>query len=167
MKNQIKLIAILLATVLMSACKKEVKQEAAELTVPEEQAGNYGASITDDKAVSIMEVSSLMGTSDSLELKLTGTIVKTCPKKGCWMTVDTGNGETMRVTFKDYGFFVPKTEMAGKTVVFQGKAFKTTTSVEELQHYADAGGASDEEIAKITEAKDEISFIADGVIIKV
>jgi hypothetical protein len=41
-----------------------------------------------------------------------------------------------------------------------------TTSVAELQHYAEDAGKSKEEIAKITEPKLELTFVADGVIVK-
>ncbi|MNY81520.1 hypothetical protein D3C86_2231200 [compost metagenome] len=71
----------------------------------------------------------------------------------------------MRVVFKDYAFFVPK-DIAGKTVVFEGEAKKTTSSVEHLRHYAQDAGQSKEEIAKITEPKDELTFVAEGVIVK-
>jgi hypothetical protein len=88
-----------------------------------------------------------------------------CQVKGCWMKVKLDNGETMRVMFKDYGFFVPK-DIAGKTVVFEGEAQKKMVPVEHLQHYAKDAGQSQEEIAKITEPKQELTFIADGVIVK-
>jgi hypothetical protein len=37
---------------------------------------------------------------------------------------------------KDYAFFVP-TALEGKTVVLEGSAESKTTSVKELQHYAE------------------------------
>jgi hypothetical protein len=81
------------------------------------------------------------------------------------MKVKTTDGQTMRVSFKDYGFFVPK-DIAGKTVVIDGEAKMKTTSVAELQHYAEDAGKSKAEIAKITEPKHELTFVADGVIVK-
>ncbi len=71
----------------------------------------------------------------------------------------------MRVTFKDYGFFVPK-DIAGKTVVVEGVAQKKTTPVSELRHYAEDAGKSKAEIAQITDPKNELAFVADGVIVK-
>ena len=88
-----------------------------------------------------------------------------CKKKGCWMTVDLGNSEEMRVTFKDYSFFVPK-DCDGKTVTFKGAASFDTTAVEMLQHYAEDEGLSKEEIAKITEPEVALVFEATGVVIK-
>jgi hypothetical protein len=41
-----------------------------------------------------------------------------------------------------------------------------TTTVAQLRHYAEDAGKSKEEIAKITEPKIELTFMADGVIVK-
>jgi hypothetical protein len=49
--------------------------------------------------------------------------------------------------------------------VLDGVAKVTTTSVEELKHYAEDGGKSKEEIEKITEPKKEIEFTAKGVLV--
>ena len=86
--------------------------------------------------------------------------------KGCWMTVKTGETETMRVTFQDYGFFVPKDSVSGRNTIFEGKAFKSVTSVEMLKHYAQDEGKSSDEIKAITEPKEEYTFVATGVLIE-
>ena len=86
-------------------------------------------------------------------------------KKGCWMTLDTGE-DTLFIKFRDYGFFVPIDSVEGKTAVIQGDLFLDTTTVEMLKHYAEDAGKSEEEIAQITEPIYELGFIADGVIIK-
>ena len=106
-----------------------------------------------------------MGSKESMNAKVTGTVESVCQAKGCWMKVKMDNGETMRVTFKDYGFFVPK-DIAGKTVVVEGVAEKKTTPVAELRHYAEDAEKSKEEIAKITDPQNELAFVADGVIVK-
>ena len=94
--------------------------------------------------------------------KVTGTVVSVCQNKGCWMKLDAGNGQTMMVTFKDYGFFVPK-DITGETVVIEGVAEMKTVSVEEQQHYAKDAGKTQAEIDAITQPKTELSFVADGV----
>ncbi|MBL7933016.1 MAG: DUF4920 domain-containing protein, partial [Bacteroidia bacterium] len=65
---------------------------------------------------------------------------------------------------KDYGFFVP-VDMVGKTVVLEGKAYNKTTSVTELKHYAEDAKKSQKEIDAITEPKNEIRFMADGIVV--
>ena len=81
------------------------------------------------------------------------------------MTLDAGNGETMMVTFKDYGFFVPK-DITGATVVIDGKAEIREVSVDEQRHMAADAGKSQKEIDAITTPKQELRFVADGVLIK-
>jgi hypothetical protein len=118
-----------------------------------------------DGAIASTELAAKMQGQDSLKVKLSGTIKEVCQKKGCWMTMNIGNDKNMQVRFKDYAFFVPK-DASGKTVVVEGVAFTDTTSVAELQHYAEDGGKTKEEIAKITEPEINISFEASGLIIK-
>lgn len=127
--------------------------------------GNFGKQIDDKKAIEAAALPGQMGDKSDMKAKVTGTVESVCQVKGCWMKVNMANGETMRVMFKDYAFFVPK-DITGKTVVFEGEAKKTTVPVEHLKHYAQDAGKSKEEIAKITEPKDELTFIADGVIVK-
>ncbi|MCF2493787.1 DUF4920 domain-containing protein [Dyadobacter chenhuakuii] len=126
---------------------------------------HFGKEITESKAIKASTLPKQMGDKKEMAAKVSGEVESVCQVKGCWMTVKLDNGETMRVMFKDYGFFVPK-DITGKTVVFEGQAQKKTIPVEHLQHYAKDAGQSQEEIAKITEPKDELTFVADGVIVK-
>lgn len=129
------------------------------------QDANFGEKINEKNAIAAAELPSKMDGKEKMTAKVSGTVESVCQAKGCWMKVKTADGQTMRVTFKDYGFFVPK-DIAGKTVVFDGEAKMKTTSVAELKHYAEDAGKSKEEIAKITEPKRELTFVADGVIVK-
>lgn len=147
-----KVIALLFMT--MSFCSVQAQSE-----------DSFGKKLDSKKAISASALSEKMGKEDSMQAKVTGTVESVCQVKGCWMKVKMDNGETIRVMFKDYAFFVPK-DIAGKTVVFAGEAQKKEVSVAHLQHYAQDAGKSKEEIAKITEPKQELTFIADGVIVK-
>ncbi|WP_353717958.1 DUF4920 domain-containing protein [Dyadobacter sp. 676] len=126
---------------------------------------HFGKQIDDSKAIEAKELPAKMGDKSEILAKVTGTVESVCQVKGCWMKVNLDNGETMRVMFRDYAFFVPK-DIAGKTVVFEGEAKKTTVPVEHLKHYAQDAGKTKEEIDKITEPKNELTFIANGVIVK-
>jgi hypothetical protein len=101
---------------------------------------------------------------DSLDTKLEATIQSVCQKKGCWMNVDLGEGHSMMVRFKDYGFFVPK-DASGRNAIMEGRAFREVLSVDMLRHYAEDAGKSKEEIEKIIEPETRLSFEASGVII--
>ncbi len=103
-----------------------------------------------------------MEVSDPLQSQLTGVITEVCQAKGCWMKVDLVDGKEVFVRFKDYGFFVPK-DVAGKDVILNGMAFVEEMTVEDQKHYAEDEGATQEELAKITEPKQTLRFEADGV----
>ncbi|MBE5320585.1 DUF4920 domain-containing protein [Pedobacter sp. MR2016-19] len=105
-----------------------------------------------------------MGDKKTVDMKIEGRVVDVCKKKGCWMTLEMPNGDPMRVTFKDYAFFMPM-DIVGKKVVLDGLAKKQTISVETLRHYAEDAKKTPEEVAKITDPKKELAFEAKGVVI--
>ncbi|KLT65298.1 DUF4920 domain-containing protein [Pedobacter sp. BMA] len=105
-----------------------------------------------------------MGDKNAVDMKIEGKVVDVCKKKGCWMTLEMPNGDPMRVTFKDYAFFMPM-DIVGKKVILDGIAKKQTISVETLRHYAEDAKKTPEEVAKITDPKKELAFEAKGVVI--
>ncbi len=125
----------------------------------------FGDSIAQINPTKVADVKAKLGTKDSVAMQVEGKIVEVCQKKGCWMELQLDNSETMRVTFKDYAFFIPK-DAAGKTVIMEGYAYNDTTSVQMLRHYAEDGGESQAAIDKITEPEVAVVFEASGVIIK-
>lgn len=150
---------------LLISCQESPKKGMETEKSADIIAGNYGASVSDHEVVNPAEMISLVMENGTFEGKIAGEINEVCTKKGCWLTMDLPNGESMRVTFKDYGFFVP-TNSQGFPIILDGVATLTTTDVETLRHFAEDQGKSDEEVAAITEPKREITFEATGVIIK-
>jgi hypothetical protein len=126
------------------------------------QTGTYGEELSDVKAVKATKLEKAMDGKEVMQMKLDGEILEVCQEKGCWMTVATGDGKEIRVTFKDYGFFVPK-DASGKKAVFEGEAKMETVDVATLKHYAEDAGKSKEEIAAITEPETKLTFVASGV----
>ncbi len=126
-----------------------------------------GEKITVGKVMTYNQMLTKLEKKGGLEgVQVEGKVREVCQKKGCWMTLySDDNQKEMVVKFKDYGFFMPL-DISGKTVIMEGKAYKETTSVDELRHYAEDAGKSKDEIAKITEPKVELKFEATGVIIK-
>ena len=123
----------------------------------------YGEKISTDNVIdydTFIENSKIV-----LKSKIEGTILSSCPKKGCWMQVKI-DSDTIQVTFKDYGFFVPKTGLENKKTILEGYPKQDTISIKMLKHFAEDAGKSQKEIDKITKPEYKISFIADGVIIK-
>jgi len=103
--------------------------------------------------------------NSSSKVKIEGEILSSCPMKGCWMRISVEK-DTVLVRFKDYGFFVPKNGIEGKSTIINGKLSVDTLSIAQLQHYAEDAGKSKEEIALISKPEITISFLADGVLIK-
>lgn len=127
--------------------------------------GVYGAKVDKTDALQVQLLPEKMKNEKELSVKITGTVAAACQVKGCWMTTDLGNGQTMRIRFKDYAFFVPK-DCNGKQFYAQGVASWNETSVAELQHYAADAGKSKEEIAQITQPERELVFLAEGVLLE-
>ncbi len=117
------------------------------------------------KSLDINTLYKKMQKTSAMETTVTGEVENVCLKKGCWMTIKNPDGEPMRVTFKDYAFFMPM-DIHNKQVIFKGKAYQDTTSVDMLRHYAEDEGLPQAEINKITEPKVEIAFEATGVYIQ-
>ncbi len=125
---------------------------------------SYGTEITADDALPIGKVVADPDAYDGQTVKVAGVVHEVCQNKGCWMTLDGGEGQTVRVTFRDYGYFVPK-DIAGRTVVLEGSVRREELSVETLRHYAEDEGKSEEEIAAITSPQIQLTVVADGVLV--
>lgn len=124
----------------------------------------FGEGVKAGKKYPVEKMEAAMGDKKTADLQITGEVVEVCKKKGCWMTLKMPGGEDVRVTFKDYAFFMPK-DIVGKKVALDGIAKKQTISAETLRHYAEDAHQSKEEVAKITEPKKELAFEAKGVVI--
>ncbi len=126
----------------------------------------YGDTISDEGALNPADMLAMMQGKDSIAVKMAAPINQTCRAKGCWMTLDMGDEQQMRVRFKDYGFFVPTEGAEGKLAIVEGYAFIDTISVDHLRHLAEDAGKTEEEIAMINTPEISINFEAHGVIIK-
>ena len=118
------------------------------------------------KAISVSEMlADFEGKSGKVEYTFEGELVEVCSKAGCWVNIDKGNGDLFMVRFKDHFTIPPSTEL-GTGAYLHGVAFMDIIPVEHLQHFAEDAGKSPEEIAKITEPEYELSFVADGIVLK-
>ena len=137
-------------------------------TTPTVAGDAFGAGVSKpESSVAFAEVVKQLETADSLNVVMKAKVSEVCQAKGCWMNlVDpvATSDESLFVKFKDYAFFVPK-DIAGREVLVEGVAYKEETTVEELRHYAEDAGKSEEEIAKITEPVTEKKFMATGVVL--
>ncbi|PIQ20727.1 MAG: DUF4920 domain-containing protein [Cytophagales bacterium CG18_big_fil_WC_8_21_14_2_50_42_9] len=124
-----------------------------------------GAAFNTKNAIPTAELPRLLGSQDSVAVKVSGQVQQVCQVKGCWMDVKLADNSVMKVRFKNYGFFVPK-DLAGKTVTINGMAYNKTVSVAEQQHYAQDAGKSNAEVKAITQPQRNVTFVASGVVIQ-
>lgn len=66
-------------------------------------------------------------------------ISEVCQKKGCFMIATAGK-HAVRISFKDYAFFVP-TDTSGKTVTLTGTLIERTLSDEQAAHLREDAGS--------------------------
>lgn len=96
-------------------------------------------------------------------IRVTGSVTEVCKVKGCWMMLRDGKSQ-VRVTFKDYGFFMPK-NLVGRKVALEGVLTEDTLTEKDARHYAEDAGKSPKEIAAIVGDQKEYSFEATGVVV--
>ncbi|WP_299257282.1 DUF4920 domain-containing protein [uncultured Aquimarina sp.] len=129
---------------------------------------NFGGKISSEAILykdAIAEKYDNLSEGDTIDIAFSSTVNGVCKAKGCWMKIALNKEEETMVKFKDYGFFVPK-DIENDTIIVQGKAYVSETSVDELRHLAQDAGKSEDEIAAITTPKKTYSFMADGVLVK-
>ena len=91
-----------------------------------------------------------------------GQVRKACEKKGCWMELATATdakGPGVRVTFKDYGFFVPL-DSAGSQARVEGLVQVAELSESRAKHYEGEGAI----VPRGSDGKPrEVQLVATGV----
>jgi hypothetical protein len=92
--------------------------------------------------------SSLLGKPFRLQTK----IAKVCQKKGCFFIAQQDE-HILRVSFKDYGFFIP-TDSSGKIVTLTGELIQKEMTQEQAKHFA-------------ADLKDDSSTIKPGVVYEI
>jgi hypothetical protein len=164
--NMKKLFFVATLTFGLSGLGFAQQSDTPSAKMQKEDGKHFGETIDAKGSVSYAKLLKKMKKADSLEVKVTGTVNSVCQAKGCWMTLSSGKegAQEVFVRFKDYGFFVPK-DIAGRQLVMQGYAYREVTSVEELKHYAEDEGKSQAEIDAITQPKEELKFLANGVLL--
>ena len=122
-------------------------------------AGKFGAPLGDSPKVALADLVKDAVSYSGKTVKIEGVVSTVCQEKGCWMTLESGD-QSVRVTFKDYGFFVPK-DSAGATAVMEGVFNVKTIPEAKAKHYASEapGGRPD----AIKGDQKELSLVAAGV----
>lgn len=116
---------------------------------------------SDAKAVPLATVLSSPAEYTKTPVVVEGVVATACERKGCWMQLkpDAAAEQSVRVTFKDYGFFVPL-DSKGMKARAEGVTTVKKLSKAEADHLESEG-------AKLKRGEDgsaiEVSFVANGV----
>lgn len=124
----------------------------------------YGEPITIVQSTPLSEILADGSAFNKKEVLIEGTVSEVCANKGCWMFVNDGK-RSIRVDFKNYGFFIPWGS-EGKLVKVQGKIYKKRVDKNVLRHWAEDQKNPDVKPEEITEDLDVIMMTASGVLME-
>lgn len=114
------------------------------------------------KAVKLADVLAKPQAHDGKTVLLEGQVRKACERKGCWMELAANGqdkGPGVRVTFKDYGFFVPL-DSAGAQARVEGVLKVAELTDSRAEHYESEGAI----VPRGADGKPrEVQLVATGV----
>lgn len=140
----------------------ETKKTEASCPLPlDGEVVKRGAPIGDSPLVSLATALRDPEKFTGKRVVIEGVAARVCTRKGCWMEVAPrfGANESVRVTFKDYGFFVPLNAQ-GMKVRAEGEFVIKKLSKEQADHYAEEGARL---VRNADGTAKEIGFVATGV----
>jgi hypothetical protein len=123
----------------------------------------YGAPLAADKPTKLAAVLANPDAFRDRAITVAGKVRKACTRKGCWMELAGSTDDKApgcRVTFKDYGFFVP-TDSAGSRARVQGTVVVDTLAAATVRHYEEEGAVFPGKKADGTAP--EVRLVASGV----
>lgn len=127
----------------------------------------YGAALAADlKPVHLADVLAKPADFEGKTVHVDAKVRRACSAKGCWMELAEGEGDkpaTCRVTFKDYGFFVP-TDSAGAEARLQGVVKLKKVTADHVQHLEGEGATFATKHADGSAS--EVALVATGVELK-
>lgn len=123
----------------------------------------YGAPLRQAAPAALTEVLTKPDGFEGKEVTVEGEVRRACSKKGCWMEIaesSAADARGARVTFKDYGFFVPL-DSAGAHAKLQGVVNVALMKKGHVEHLEEEGAKVANKNPDGT-AK-EVQFVASGV----
>jgi len=118
-----------------------------------------GAPVGDGPVLELADVVEDVAHYTGKTVILQALVGRVCQAKGCWMGLVEEGTSGVRVTFKDYGFFVP-TDASGLVAQIEGTVHASTLTKEEADHLESEGA----EFARNPDGTvTELSIVASGV----
>tara|TARA_R110000868_G_scaffold304437_30_gene565539 strand:- start:1969 stop:2463 length:495 start_codon:yes stop_codon:yes gene_type:complete len=141
----------------------QTETEVIRLSEPIQQTDEvevFGEEISLDLLTPMSLSQIIVGEKPSTSVTLKTSVAEVCSKKGCFFIAQDGE-YTARITFKDYGFFIP-TDSQGKEVILVGDFSVKILSEEKAKHYAEDAGNDPEGIKG---EQKEYSVVATSVVV--
>lgn len=116
----------------------------------------FGAPL--DESAKPMSLAALLEGPDEYvdtAVRVEARISQVCQKKGCFMIATSGD-KAVRISFRDYAFFVP-TDTGGKTVTVTGTFIERELSEKQAAHFREDAGTDTLQAGKVYE------IVADAV----
>jgi hypothetical protein len=152
--------AIVLLALSVAACNTRPKP-AEPVPAPAAGKKTYGQALAPAAPITVAALLANPDTSKTITVE--GSVRKACTRKGCWMELAESPKDGTpgcRVTFKNYGFFVP-VDSAGAKARVQGVVEVETLPASSVRHYEEEGAVFASKAPDGT-AK-EVRLVATGV----
>jgi hypothetical protein len=158
--------ALLIAALALSGAAQDKHHDAHKpsegaATVSSDDVIKRGAPLGDSPLVKFADALKEPQKFAGKTVRIEGVVKRVCKMEGCWMEIaPDAESETVRVTFKDHGFFVPK-DGDGLKFRAEGELKLKTLSKEEVDHLVKEDGAKVKTNPDGT--ANEVTFVATGV----
>ena len=132
---------VLVATGVSQAAEETTVIRLSEPVVQTADFETFGALL--DESVPMVALENLAkdgGDYVGRPVRVVARVAEVCQKKGCFFIAQDG-GSIVRISFKDYGFFVP-TDIGGKRVTLVGEVVAREITPDEAAHYAEDLGTA-------------------------
>jgi len=154
-------LILTLTTLALSAHAEEATVRLSEPVETTEAYEVFGAPLADkNSGLSLKQIVAHESHFTGQEIRVSTRIARVCQKKGCFF-VATEDEVSARITFADYGFFIP-TDSGGKQVTMVGTFSRKAVSPEQAAHYKEDLGES---AAEPDHSPFEYSIVATSVLI--
>ncbi len=158
-------VLFVLGTMATSSCKKvdDGVNPGAEATTASLNVETFGQKLGESGEVQLSQLLQAPTSYSGKKVRVEGHVRRACSAKGCWMELSTApdpGAPACRVTFKDYGFFVP-TDSAGSRATVEGEVNLKRVTPAHVRHYEGEGASF---AAKHADGSaDEVRLVATGV----
>lgn len=155
------LVIFLMANYATSGISPAVVQSTSPVVAT--QTKLYGEKLGEGKVIPLEKVLQSPEAYAGKQIVVTGYVRKACKKKGCWMEMGASANKSQqgcRITFKNYGFFVPK-DSAGATAKLEGTIEIKKLDKAAVDHLESDGATFTKKAADGT--AHEVRIVATGV----